>query len=133
MSKFETDSKSQNSKRGSDAKAYDLEERTYLFAKSVRQFVKLLPRTIGNIEDVKQVVRSSGSIGANYIEANDAISRKDFLHRIKICRKEAKESIYFLRLLDAGARAEVDSRRAALVQESTEIMKIFGAVLRKSE
>jgi len=116
-----------------DVKKYDLEERTFKFAKSVRQFVKLLPRTIGNMEDVKQVVRSSGSVGANYIEANDAISRKDFLHRIKISRKEAKESIYYLRLLDTGSKAEVESRRIELVQESTELMKIFGAILRKSE
>jgi four helix bundle protein len=135
MSKFETIIKHQDpdTKAVSDAKRYDLEERTFQFAKQVRQFVKLLPRTIGNVEDVKQVVRSSGSIGANYIEANDAVSRKDFLHRIKISRKEAKESIYYLKLLDTGTKLEVESRRAELVQESAELMKIFGAILRKSE
>jgi hypothetical protein len=69
---------------------YDLEERTYQFAKSVRLFVKTLPKTIANIEDGKQVIKASGSVGANYIEANEALSKKDFKMRIKICRKEGK-------------------------------------------
>ncbi len=77
---------------------YDLEERTYQFAKAVRIFVKTLPKTIANIEDGKQLIKASGSVGANYIEANEALSKKDFKMRIKICRKEAKESAYFLRL-----------------------------------
>jgi four helix bundle protein len=81
-------------------KRYDLEDRTFAFAAKVRRFVKSLPRTICNIEGVKQVVRSSGSVGANYIEANEALSKKDFLMRIRICRKESKESRYWLRLLD---------------------------------
>ena len=80
-------------------KPYDLEERPFQFAKEVRLFVKTLPQTIANVEDIKQVVRSSGSVGANYIEANEALSKKDFKFRIKICRKEAKESAYWLRLI----------------------------------
>lgn len=75
-------------------KPYDLEERTFQFAREVRHFVKTLESTIANIEDTKQVVRSSGSTGSNYIEANESLSKKDFLLRIKICRKEAKESAY---------------------------------------
>ncbi|MDA3860579.1 MAG: four helix bundle protein, partial [Melioribacteraceae bacterium] len=71
---------------------YDLEERTFQFAKSVRLIIKTLPKTVSNIEDGKQVVRSSGSTGANYIEANEAHSKNDFLMRVKISRKEAKES-----------------------------------------
>lgn len=78
---------------------YDLEERTYQFANQVRKYTKELPVSISNREDSKQVVSSSGSIGANYIEANEALSKKDFQMRIKICRKESKESAYFLRLL----------------------------------
>ncbi len=77
-------------------KKYDLEDRTFNFAKSVRALVKKLTKTIGNIEDGKQVIRSSGSVGANYIEANESLSKKDFVMRIKICRKEAKESRYWL-------------------------------------
>lgn len=78
------------------ASQYDLEDRTFDFAKLVREFVKLLPKTLANLEDIQQVVRSSGSVGANYIEANESLSKKDFLMRIEICRKEAKESRYWL-------------------------------------
>ncbi len=78
---------------------YDLEERTFQFAKSIRDFVKKLPKTSANIEDGKQLIRSSGSVGANYIEANDSLGKKDFAMRLKISRKEAKESAYFLRLI----------------------------------
>jgi four helix bundle protein len=119
--------------RPSEEKGYDLEERTYQFAKKVRLFVKTLPRTIGNIEDVKQLVRASGSVGANYIEANEALGQKDFLMKIKISRKEAKECRYFLRLLDAGEKDSVEQERKALLQEATELMNIFGAIFRKSQ
>ena len=78
---------------------YDLEERTEELAIEVRNFIKILPKTLSNLEDCKQLVRSSGSIGANYIEANDTLSRKDFVMRIKISRKEAKESIYWLNII----------------------------------
>ena len=77
---------------------FDLENRTYNFAKRCRNFVKELPRTISNIEYGKQLIRSSGSQAANYIEANECLSKKDFYHRIKICRKESKESRLWLRL-----------------------------------
>lgn len=80
-------------------KRYDLEDRTFAFAEKVRSLVEKTPKTISNIEDSKQLVRASGSVGANYIEANEALSKKDFVMRIKICRKEAKESAFWLRLL----------------------------------
>ena len=112
-------------------KPYDLEDRTFNFAKDSRRFVEALPRTVANIEDVKQFVRASGSIGANYIEANEAIGKKDFVMKIKICPREAKESGYWLRLLDTGEKLEV--QRDNLVGEATELMKIFGAIVRKSE
>jgi len=112
-------------------KPYDLEDRTFNFAKAAREFVKTLPRTIANIEDVKQFVRASGSVGANYIEANEAIGKKDFVMKIKICRREAKESGYWLRLIDAGVG--LTATRDALTAEATELMKIFGAIVRKSE
>ena len=81
-------------------KPYDLEERTFQFAKEVRVFIKTLEKTIANNEDAKQVIRSSGSIGSNYIEANESLSKKDFVFRLKISRKEAKESIYWLKLIN---------------------------------
>ena len=92
------------------AKPRDLEDRTFLFAESVRAFVKQLPRTISNTEDVRQLVRASGSVAANWIEADEALSKKDFLMRAKICRKEAKESRLFLRLVDAGSGLIVAAR-----------------------
>ena len=85
-----------------NSKQYDLEERTLKFAKDVILFVKSLSMTITNIELIKQIVRSSGSVGANYIEANEALSKKDFIMRIKICRKEAKESRYWPKLIEVN-------------------------------
>jgi four helix bundle protein len=120
-------------KRIEGSKQYDLEERTLQFAKDIRAFVKALPRTIANEQDLRQLVRASGSVGANYIEANESLSKKDFVMRIKISRKEAKESRYWLRLLDTGKNDSVDTTRDALIQEATELMNIFGAIVRKSE
>lgn len=116
-----------------NSKQYDLKDRTLQFAKSVRSSVKHLAKSIENIEDSKQLIRSSGSVGANYIEANEALSKKDFIMRIKICRKEAKESRYWLQLIDTKSEPEQENKRSDLINESTELMNIFGAILRKSE
>jgi len=109
---------------------YDLEERTLRFAKDVIAFVRSLPNSISNGEIAKQLVRAAGSVGANYIEANESLGRKDFLMKIKISRKESKESRYWLQLVtcDEAARAA----QLKLIQESTELMNIFGAILRNS-
>ena len=114
-------------------KQYDLEGRSFIFAKDVRAFIKRIPKTLANIEDTKQVVRASGSTGANYIEANESLSKKDFIMRIKICRKEAKESRYWLKLIDSGNDSTVQKHRNDLIQEATELTSIFGAIVRKSE
>jgi four helix bundle protein len=115
-------------------KQYDLENRTLDFAKKCRELVKKIPNTIGNREDGKQLIRSSGSIGANYIEANEAISKKDFKHRIKITRKESKESRYWLLLFDIEKdNKDLETKRSMLVQEATELMMIFSSIMRKSE
>ena len=113
------------------AKIYDLENRTLTFAKSVISFVNVLERTIGNKEVGKQLVRSAGSVGANYIEANEALSRKDFLMRAKICRKEAKETCYWLKLITC--KDDLEAERQSLLKESTEIMKIFGSIVEKAQ
>lgn len=110
---------------------YDLEDRTFKFAKEVRELVKSMPKAFQFHDDVKQLIRSSGSIGANYIEGNDSLSKKDLIMRIKICRKEAKETGYWLRLIDAGS--EFDVKLEALLNESRELMNIFGAILKKLE
>ncbi|MFK7910470.1 MAG: four helix bundle protein [Akkermansiaceae bacterium] len=112
-------------------KEYDLEDRTLEFALSVRQMMKTLNRSITNQEDGKQLVRSSGSVGANYIEANEAISKKDFKFRIKLCRKEAKESRYWLRLLLDGNQ-EKSETITPLTKEAEELTKIFGSIHRKT-
>src|SRR5262245_10279351 len=114
-------------------KLYDLEDRSFAFAKDVRTLIKQIPKTVANIQDAKQLVRTSGSVGGNYIEANESLSKKDFLMRIKICRKEAKESWFWLRLIDPGDDATVERHRLGLIREATELTSIFGAILRKSE
>ncbi|MEK9185212.1 MAG: four helix bundle protein [Patescibacteria group bacterium] len=116
-----------------NSKQYDLEGRCLKFAKEVRIFIKKLSKNIGNFEDSKQLVRSSGSIGANYIEANESLSKKDFLMRIKISRKEAKETSYWLNLVDTNGDKNLDNECLKLIKECTELMLILGPILRKSE
>jgi four helix bundle protein len=112
-------------------KIYDLEERTYQFALNVARYCKKLPKTASNIEYSKQVIRSSGSTGANYIEANESLSKKDFQMRVKICRKEAKESAYWLRLITSTNDKDFESEGALLAQEAVELKKIFSSMLNK--
>ena len=113
-------------------KQYDLEKRTLNFAKEVRVFIKNIPKIIANFEDAKQVIRSSGSIGANYIEANESLSKKDFLMRIKICRKEAKETAYFLRLLVETNDKQFAGQGNKLATEATEFKKMFSTIVTRS-
>jgi four helix bundle protein len=110
-----------------------LELRCEQFARDVRAFYKTLSKTVPNQEDGRQLIRSSGSVGANYIEANEALGRKDFFMHIKICRKEAKESRFWLRLIDAAGHPDVEDARASLEGESEELMRIFAAIFRKGE
>ncbi len=106
---------------------YDLEERTFKFAERTRDYVKKLPRTISNIEYGRQLIRSSGSVASNYIEANESLSRKDFAMRVKISRKEIKESRFWLSLSEPSN--EQCEERKFLIVESTELMKIFGSIV----
>lgn len=116
-----------------NSKQYDLEDRTLEFSKRVRAFTARLRKTVENIEDGKQLIRASGSVGANYIEANEALSKKDFIMRTKICRKESKESRYWLKLIDTKDQEGQEIERNILINESTELMNIFGSILRKSD
>lgn len=113
-----------------NTKQYDLETRTLEFAKKVRYYVNNLPKSITNSEDGKQIVRSSGSIGANYIEANEALSKKDFILRVKIARKECKETRYWLQLINP--KIEEESVKKYLLEESMELLKILSSILSKS-
>jgi len=113
-----------------NSKQYDLEERCLNFAKRVNIYVRTLSKTISNIENGRQLIRSAGSLGANYIEANESLSKKDFIMRIKIAKKEAKESKYWLELTEP--LRENRKEKEILIQEATELMKIFGSILEKS-
>ena len=112
-------------------KPFDLEEKTYLFARDCRLYVKKLPKTISNIEDGKQLVRASGSVGANYIEANEKLGDKDLAFRLKIARKEAKESKYWVRLLE-DLNPDLKETSNLLFVEAEELRKILSSIISKT-
>jgi four helix bundle protein len=114
-----------------NSKQYDLEDRTLQFAKSALGLCKGLPKTVICEEIGKQLIRAATSVGANYIEANEALGKKDFVMRIKICRKEAKECGYWQKLIEANNPSS-GKEREILLEESIELMKIFGSILAKS-
>jgi four helix bundle protein len=122
-----------NSQMEGSPKPRDLEDRPFQFAESIRAFVKQLRKTISNVEDVRQLVRASGSVAANWIEADEALSKKDFLMRVKICRKEAKESRLFLRLVDTGLTKATVSVRDKLADEARELTLIFSSIISKNQ
>jgi four helix bundle protein len=115
-----------------NSKQYDLEERTLQFARSALGFCQGLPKTFICEEIGKQLIRAATSVGANYIEANEALGKKDFVMRIKICRKEAKECGYWLKLIEVD-HPDLGKEREILFEESIELMKIFGSILAKSQ
>ncbi|MWB95843.1 four helix bundle protein [Flavobacterium sp. GA093] len=112
-------------------KPYDLEERTFLFAKECRIYIRTLSKTASNIEDGKQLIRSSGSVGANYIEANEKLGDKDLIFRLKIARKEAKESKFWLRLLHE-LNPDQKTLSDSLLFEVEELRKILSAIITKT-
>ena len=111
-------------------KTYNLSIRTLKFAKDVRDYEKDLSKNLCNLEYGKQLIRSSVSVGANYLEAEDSISKKDFYLRMKISRKEAKESRYWLELTETK---ENNTKKQILINEALELTKIFGAIVEKSK
>lgn len=114
-----------------NTKIYDLGERTGRFAKRAFIFADNLPKSLSNIEIGKQLIRSAGSVGANYIEGEESLSRKDFVCRIKISKKEAKETQYWLKLTEP--REEYIQERELLIKEAGELTKIFGSIVEKSK
>jgi four helix bundle protein len=111
-----------------DEKKYDLEERTALFGESIIDFVKALPYNVVNKELIRQLVKAGTSVGANYNEADGAESKKDFRHKIAICRKESKESKFWLRMI---ARANPDRKDDCkrLWTEAQELTLIFSSII----
>ncbi|MDI1335599.1 MAG: four helix bundle protein [Lacunisphaera sp.] len=92
-----------------------------------------MPKSVSNYEDSKQLVRASGSVAANYLEAQEGLSRKDFFYRIKVCRKESRESGLWLRLLEIGPDLGVKGERDALVREADELKRILCAIAGKDD
>jgi len=119
----------QNEKRSK----YDLEERTALFGLRVRDFCLKLPKSPANVEYMGQLIRAGSSPGANYIEANEAIGDKDFKMKIKTCRRESKESGYWLRMIITDGSKGSEEERDRLRQEAKELVLIFSAILKKRE
>ena len=114
-----------------NSKQYDLEERTLEFGKKIIRLCKTLPKNTINFRLIDQVIRSGTSMGANYREANETETKKDFRFRIRICRKEGKETIYWLNLI-LEANPEFKQKIEPLLQEATELVKIFASILEKS-
>ncbi len=111
---------------------YDLEERTFQFANNVGTFLKTVEKNIVNNEYSKQLARSSGSVGANYIEANESLGGKDFVLHLRISRKEAKESIFWLRLIKEVNLGKYNEITSELINEGTEIKKILSSIINKT-
>ena len=110
-------------------KKYDLEERTFQFSKNIINYIEKLPRSLTNVEIGRQLMRSAGSVGANYIEANESLSRRDFVMRVKISKKEAKETKYWLNLSAPNKKNE--HAKIELMCESEELIKIFATIIRR--
>ena len=111
---------------------YDLEERTAKFGEDIIEFSKSVPQTVVTLPLIGQLVDAGTSVGANYCEANDAESRKDFRHKIGICKKESRESKFFLRMI-VKAVPELKKEGECLMREAQELNLIFGAIRRKTE
>ncbi|NND14810.1 MAG: four helix bundle protein [Eudoraea sp.] len=113
------------------SRVYDLEQRTYRFARDCRLFIRELPKTLSNLEDGKQLIKASGSVGANYIEANEKLGGKDLTMRLRIARKEARESHYWLTLLK-DLNSKYEKKASELMNEAFELKKILSAIIIKT-
>ena len=114
-----------------NSKIYDLEERTLEFGKRIIRMCKAITKNTVNNTLMNQIMRSGTSVGANYREANETETKKDFCFRMRICRKEGKETIYWLNLI-IEANPEMEERIKPLTQEAQELVKIFAAIIEKS-
>ena len=111
-------------------KRFDLEDRTLRFAKEIINFCKKLPNNTINFKLIDQIIRSAGSMGANYREANDSLSKKDFIHRLRITRKESKETIFWLELIkESNKNVNINN----LIDECSQLRNIFSTIINKNE
>jgi four helix bundle protein len=111
---------------------YDLEERTLKLAKNCIDLCKKIEKNVINSEIVKQLIRSACSIGANYREANDTLTKKDFLHKTGICRRESKESKYWLELI-SHANPNLSKETEILIDEALQLARIFASISNKGK
>jgi four helix bundle protein len=109
----------------------ELEDRFFIYAKRIGDYCVALKHSVINIEYIKQLIRASGSVGANYIEASDDLGKADERMKIKIARREAKESVYWLGLILAYDNADLESLRNSLIDEGKQITKIVSSILIK--
>lgn len=111
-----------------------LYKRLLEFARRSQELIKTFPKSISNTEYAKQLVRSSGSVGSNYIEAVEGFSRKEFIHRLKICRKETKESIHWLMLIQGSNNlTKINKDCEVLITEGRELIRIFASSIFTAE
>ncbi len=113
-----------------DKKKYDLAERTAKFGEEIIKFASNLPINLVNRPLISQIVRSGTSIGANYMEADGAESKKDFQHKISLCKKESKETMHWLRMVATANIIKKDECRK-LWKEAHELALIFSAIIKK--
>ncbi len=113
-----------------EKKQYDLEQRTLQFSQNIIALVHQATKSLSNNEIARQLIRSAGSVGANYIEANESLGRKDFVMHLRIARKEAKESRYWLQLIECSD--EQQPIKEQLIRESTELLKILSTIIQKA-
>lgn len=118
--------------RTPNAKVYDLEERTAIFGEEVVKFAKIIPQNVITRPIIEQLVKSGTSIGANYCEADCAETRKDFEHKLGICKKESKETKHWLRMIIVVAQ-ELKDQAVRLTKETNELLLIFSAIIKKSK
>jgi len=114
----------------SNKKVYNLEERTYLFARACRILTGRSFGILSNVEDGKHLIRASGSVGANYIEANEKLGEKDLAMRLRIARKEAKEAQYRLRLLK-DINTSHDAKIEEWIKEATALRRILSSIINR--
>jgi len=111
---------------------YDLEDRTYQFAQNIIELCKALPKNIINNPFISQLLRSGNSQAANYIEADEALSKKDFIYRMRVSRKEQKESVLHLKSL-LIANPTYKTRILGLIDEARQLIRIFSSIIEKSK
>jgi four helix bundle protein len=109
-----------------------LNEHTFNFAQSVREFGKVLPRTVSNVEDLKELIRSSGAVGSTYIGAIEAMNKKDYLIGMKNSGKELKTAQYWLKLVDTQGDRLLEEKRKRLILASQELINVFTKILHSS-